>query len=184
MDTSVVVLLAEGFEEIEAVTTVDLLRRTGMEVLMISVSRSRRVTGSHRITVEADMILEDYNDIPDALVLPGGMPGAENLAASALVKQLVQSCVAQKKLIAGICAAPAFVLLPQGVLAGKRGTCFPGFERSFGTQAEYVDAGVVVDGNVITANGPGATAQFAIEIITYLIGPDKAAIVKSRALIN
>ena len=184
MDTSVVLLLAEGFEEIEAVTTTDLLRRAGMEVLLISISRSKRVTGAHSVAVEADMILEDYNDIPDALVLPGGMPGSENLAKSPLVNQLIKNCADQKKLIAAICAAPAFVLMPLGVLAGKRATCFPGFERSFGTQARFEDAPVVVDGNIITANGPGAAGRFAVEIIAFLMGPDKAAIVRSRALIH
>ncbi|PIU39866.1 MAG: DJ-1 family protein, partial [Candidatus Omnitrophica bacterium CG07_land_8_20_14_0_80_50_8] len=127
MKKTALIVLADGFEEIEAVTPIDVLRRAGIEVIVAGVGK-REVTGAHDITVETDLMLEQYQGIPDAVVLPGGMPGAANLNQSEALKDLLQKMKRAGKIIAAICASPAVVLAPNGILEGKKATCYPGFE--------------------------------------------------------
>ncbi len=166
-------LLARGFEEIEAITTVDILRRAGIMVNTVAVSRtgSLEVTGGHDIPVTCDIKKKQvsFKDL-EGIILPGGMPGTVNLERSEVVKSLLEYCVAHNLYICAICAAPQ-ILGHMGLLKGKRATCYPGFENEL-MGAEYVNAQAVVDGKIITGKGPGATIDFAMEIVTAVKGKE------------
>ena len=164
-------LLAPGFEEVEALTPADYLRRAGQEVRLVGVG-SQVVTGSHGITVHCDCIIEEAQELPDMLVLPGGMPGTRNLEKNAHVAKKIEDCCWGGKYVAAICAAPS-ILGHMGLLEGKRATCFPGFEEAL-QRAEYENASVVCDGNIITAKGAGAANQFAFALVEALCGKEQA----------
>jgi 4-methyl-5(b-hydroxyethyl)-thiazole monophosphate biosynthesis len=180
----VLILLADGFEEIEAVTCIDVLRRANLNVVVVSVGEKEEVCGSHNLKIQTDMKLRNFKELPDVLVLPGGMPGAENLAKSKEVITLIRECDKEKRIIAAICASPAIVLAPLGILDGKRATCYPQFEDNFGAKTAYVDEKVVVDDNIITSQGPGTAPYFALEIVKQLQGQKVADMVRGRALIK
>lgn len=173
MKKSVVVVLARGFEEIEAVTCIDVLRRAELDVTVAGVD-AKDVEGAHGIRVTADVRLDDYKGSPDAVVLPGGLPGADNLKKSPEVASLLERTRAADKLIAAICAAPAVVLAPTGVLDGKRATCYPGFEKQFGPAVTLSKERVVRDGRVITSGGPGTALEFALALAGELAGDETA----------
>jgi 4-methyl-5(b-hydroxyethyl)-thiazole monophosphate biosynthesis len=173
-------LLAAGFEEVEATTPADFLRRAGVDVRLVGIG-GRLIEGSHGIRLQADLPIEELAEEPDGVILPGGMPGAANIAASQAAMELVRRTHARGKLVAAICAAPAVVLEPAGVLAGRRATCFPGFEERF-TTAQFSRSRVVVDGNVVTSRGPGTAAEFAIKLIELIAGREKAQEVHRRTL--
>lgn len=168
MKKSVVVALADGFEEIEAVTPIDILRRAGLEVIVAGVGKIA-VRGQGGLVIQADMKIEDYTATPDALVLPGGSLGASNLKNSDAVTSLIARLDKEHRLIAAICAAPAVVLPKTGVLDGKTATCYPGFERNFGSKITFSDRRVVNDGHVVTSRGPGTALEFSIELVRRLV---------------
>lgn len=168
----VAVLLAEGFEEVEAITPVDFLRRAGLDVRVVGVD-GLSVRGGHNIVVSADVLLSDADHEFDAVVLPGGLPGAQRLGASDAVRRLVEDVAAAGGLVAAICAAPAVVLGSMGFLAGKRYTCYPGFEKQV-EDGEFSSERVVEDGNLITSRGPGTAAEFALALIGRLVAPEVA----------
>lgn len=178
------VFLAEGFEEVEAITVVDYLRRAGIEVKTCSIHDYEMVKGAHNITIKADCLISDLSqdEIFDAVILPGGLPGAYNLRDDARVIKLIQVHNEKKKLVAAICAAPV-ILEKAGLTQGRKGTSYPGFgdELSF---AEYREEISVRDGNVITARGPAAAVYFALDIIEYLLGTESAAEIKDGILLN
>lgn len=167
---AVLVPLAEGFEELEAITVVDLLRRAEIDVTTAALVSSP-VRGSHGIAVEADTTLEAAHDREfDMIVLPGGMPGAKHLAEDAGLRERLRRMAAQGRITAAICAAPA-VLAAAGLLDGRRATSFPGFldpEKTPGLK--LVDGAVVSDGQVITSRGPGTAIDFALALIERLRG--------------
>lgn len=167
------IFLADGFETIEALTVVDMLRRAGEEITMVSITGDKRVQSSHRVMVEADEIFDNmhFSDI-DVLVLPGGMPGTTNLAACEKLKQLIQKHFSEGKLLAAICAAPG-ILGEMGLLAGKKACCFPGLEEKL-AGAEVTFQETTVDGNVITARGMGTSIVFAAEILKKTAGENTA----------
>ena len=171
MSKSVLVVLADGFEEIEAITPIDVLRRAGLQVKTAGVGK-REIAGAHGIQVTADLVLEEYADIPDALVLPGGMPGAENLKRSRALSSLLSKMKEKNNLVGAICASPARVLAPGGFLDGKKATCYPGFEKEFGPSVRFVEDRVVCDGRVVTSRGPGSALEFALELVTQLVGAE------------
>ncbi|MBU4477893.1 MAG: DJ-1/PfpI family protein [Candidatus Omnitrophica bacterium] len=183
MRKKALILLAEGFEEMEAVITIDLLRRAGLEVISAAVGDKLLVLGSRKISVQADVFLQGVKDIPDALILPGGAKGADNLAASNTVIALVRRCFREGKVVAAICAAPAVVLAKSGILKGKKATCYPGDEAEFSGDVTFVKDDVVCDGTLITGRGPGTAFSFALAIIKKLCGEQVAANVKEKALI-
>ena len=166
------VFLANGFEEIEALATVDLLRRAGVEVVTVGVG-SKMPVGAHGIAVCAD-IEEDKLALStiDGVVLPGGMPGTTNLEASAVVLATIAYAAEHGMLLAAICAAPS-VLGHGGYLCGKKATCYPGFESEL-IDAILCDDGVVTDGNIITASGAGVAVDFALELVRYLVSAETA----------
>jgi 4-methyl-5(b-hydroxyethyl)-thiazole monophosphate biosynthesis len=167
----VLVPLADGFEEIEAVTIIDVLRRAGIDVRVAALEKGS-VRGSHGIEIATDGALSETRASEfQALVLPGGMPGSKNLSDDARVRDLVREFDASKKLVAAICAAP-IVLEAAGVLKGRRATSYPGNELP---SAVYSEERVVVDGNVITSRGPGTALEFALELVERLASPESAA---------
>ena len=168
----VAVFLAPGFEECEALMTVDLLRRAQLDTTMYSIHNTDEVTGSHDITVKADKKLNELNELFDCVILPGGMPGTKYLMESKEVNALVIEHFNQNRLVAAICAAPS-VLGELQLLQGKKATCFPGFEDQL-HGAEVLNQKAVADGNIITAKGLGAAVEFAHAIISYLINSKTA----------
>ncbi|MBP5328693.1 MAG: DJ-1/PfpI family protein [Spirochaetaceae bacterium] len=192
----VLVLLAEGFEEIEALTPVDYLRRAGAEVTLAAISgrsestsgrseSSKKVTGSHKITVEADCRIADVNASEfDMVICPGGMPGSSNIAASAKAADVIRKINSKNGFVAAICAAPVVVLAPLGLLKEKKFTCYPGMENAIeqfvGQNWKELTAGathskdrVVQDGKTITAGGPGVAEEFALKLVEVFFGSDK-----------
>ena len=167
------VFLADGCEEIEALTPVDLLRRAGEDVCTVSIMGRKEVTGSHKITILADETIEEGEfDDGDMLVLPGGMPGTLNLAGNETLAALIRSYDDQEKKLAAICAAPS-ILGVMGILKDKNAVCFPGFEEKL-AGANVLDVPAVTDKNVTTGRGMGAATDFALELIRVLQGEDKA----------
>lgn len=166
----IAVFFANGTEELEALTPVDILRRAGAVCDLVSVSGEYPV-GSHGICVKADKLVNDvcFADY-DALVIPGGMPGAINVAQNSAALTAVKDAVNKGKLVCAICAAPAVMLADNGLLNGVKATCYPAqnFVDSVRSCAEYVETNVVSDGNFITANGPKSAFSFALEICKKL----------------
>ena len=177
----VFLFLADGFEEIEALTPVDLLRRAGVEVVTVGVS-GKTVTGSHGIAVSADVGAEEAlamlaaGTIPEMIVLPGGMPGAATLDASPLVDTFIDAAEKANAYIAAICAAP-MILGKRGILKGKNATCFPGFEEYL--TGATVGGKVIRDGKIITAAGMGVAQEFGLEMISALVSPEKAGEIRA-----
>lgn len=167
------VFLANGFEEIEALAPVDFLLRAGIEVKTVGVS-GKFCRGAHGINVEADILLEDVqlNDNLQGVILPGGMPGAENLNNSEDVQKAIDYCAENNKIIGAICAAP-FILGRKGLLEDKNATCFPGFEDEL-KGASLVESGVIIDGNIVTAKGAGVAWEFGAAICSIITGEEKA----------
>lgn len=168
------IFLADGFEPVEAIAPLDFLRRAGVETQTVALNPDRSAEGNRGVRVRADLSLDEFcpDDSLTGVLLPGGMPGAENLFRSAGVNAAVDFAAANGKVLAAICAAP-FVLGQKGLLRGKRATCFPGFEDKL-TGATVVDASVVTDGNVVTARGAGVSWQFAAAVTALLAGEETA----------
>lgn len=157
-------LLADGFEEIEALCPLDLLRRAGVEIKTVALGESREVFGAHGVTVLADMTIKSVLDPePGMIILPGGMPGAKNLRESDTVCRMVESAAERGAFIGAICAAP-YILGELGLLRGKRAVCFPGFEDKL-EGAMLVKEKVVRDGNIITAAGMGVALEFGLALV-------------------
>lgn len=168
----IIVFLADGFEEVEALTVVDYLRRVDIEVDMVSITDEKEVRGAHGIRVISDKLLKDLNrDDYKGVVIPGGLPGATNLQASSGVIEVVKDMYKNEKLVAAICAGP-IVLQEAGVIKDKDFTCYPGFEEKI-EDGNHKQKDVVVDGNIITSKGPSLAVDFALEIVNYLLGEDK-----------
>jgi 4-methyl-5(b-hydroxyethyl)-thiazole monophosphate biosynthesis len=174
------VILAPGFEEIEAVTVIDVLRRAGVTMTVAGLEAAGSVKGSHDISVVAEHALDQIEIADhDALILPGGMPGAARLRDDARVKKLVRAFAQAGKLCAAICAGP-IAFEAAGVLAGRHATSYPGFELP---SADYLQERVVADGNIVTSRGPGTALEFALLLVERLATPDAAAELRQRMLV-
>jgi 4-methyl-5(b-hydroxyethyl)-thiazole monophosphate biosynthesis len=177
------VFLATGFEELEAVGTIDILRRGGIETITVSITGNKTVTGVHGIPVIADALFEEADCAQaDALVLPGGGPGSENLNKYEDLRKALLAASANNRLLAAICASPR-VFGSLGLLNGKKATCYPGIEPEL-TGATLVDEPVVTDRNIITGRGPGLVFDFGLEIVRYLAGENVAADVAQALLLD
>jgi 4-methyl-5(b-hydroxyethyl)-thiazole monophosphate biosynthesis len=175
------VLLAEGFEEVEAITPIDMLRRGEIDLTVAGVT-GKQVTGAHGVVITADRTIDELDFTQfDCVVLPGGMPGAKNLAESEHVMEFVASMYADGRLVAAICAAPAVVLGPAGLLKGRRAVCYPGAE-SYSPDSHFINERWVRDGNLITAQGPGSAADFSFAVLDALKGEKIAHEVRKHAL--
>ena len=167
----VYVHLAEGFEEIEALTVVDVLRRAGIDTKTVSVSRNRIVTGTHVVPVESDILYEDADyGRCDMIVLPGGMPGAANLQAHDGLTSHIKDFAQKGKKLAAICAAP-MIFGSCGILKGKKATVYPGMEETL-EGAEVSAESVTVDGNIITGRGPALAMEFALTLVKSIMGKE------------
>lgn len=172
------VFLADGFEEIEGLTVVDLLRRAGVETKMVSITGDLEIHGAHGIDIKADILFENLNyEGMDMLVLPGGMPGTLNLQKHEGLTTLLQSFHEQERYIAAICAAPS-ILGKMGLLAGRRACAYPTKEDAL-TGAEVLQEPVVVDRHIITSRGMGTAILFGLELISILCGEKKAIEIKN-----
>ncbi len=162
------VLLAEGFEEVEALTPVDFFRRAGIEVITAGIGGAE-IKGSHGIEVRADVVLSASLKDFDCVVVPGGMPGSKNIAASDLACKLIVRSFESGALVAAICAAPVVVLGPAGLLKGRRFTCYPGMEKD-AAGGLFSGERVVIDGNLITGRAAGCAGEFSLSVIRSLLG--------------
>jgi len=173
------IFLADGLEEIEAVTQVDLLRRAGINVITTSILNTKEVTGSHNIIIMADEIINNVKDILyDIIILPGGQPGTDNLMKNEIVREIIINHNDNNKYIASICAAPS-ILLDLGLLKDKNYTCYPGYE-DIAKGKKYKENKVVLDNNIITGKGVGAAIDFALNIIKVLCSNEISESIKEK----
>ncbi len=177
------IFFADGLEEIEGLTVVDLFRRADIDIDIVSITGKKSITGSHHIVIQADRLLEEMNfETVDMLILPGGMPGTLNLGACEPLCRQIKLFNEQGKYVAAICAAPS-VLGQLGILKGRAATCYPGFEKKLsGARTEEVP--VVVDSNIITSRGMGTAIEFAAELIALLKDRETAEKLKKSIIYN
>jgi protein deglycase len=177
------VLLADGFEEVEAVTPIDYLRRAGVDVKTLGVT-GKSIAGSHGIKIEADLGSEGFSRDFDCVVVPGGGRGADNIAASPQAVFLIKRHFGAGKLVAAICAAPAVVLHGAcGILQGRRFTCFPGLESKV-SGALFSEDRVVVDGRLVTSRSAGSAGEFAFAVVRELLGAETARDLAEKVLLR
>ena len=176
--------LADGFEEIEAISVVDILRRAGIAVEMVSIMENKEVVGAHNIKVVADVLFEnvDYTDV-NMIILPGGGGGTQNMAEHAGLTQQLTTQAREGKWIAAICAAPT-ILGKLGLLTGKSATCYPGCEPQLTGADVSCSARVIVDGKIITSRGPGTSFEFGLKIVAVLKGLELANSLKEQMIIG
>lgn len=183
MVKQVLVPIADGSEEIEAVTIIDVLRRAGACVTVAGVE-TLQITASRGVRIVADkLISECVSETYDLIALPGGMPGAENLRNSKELIRLLEEQQAQNRWYAAICAAPAVVFAPHGWLTGRHATCHPNFAGQLGDAIRSSDR-VVLDGHCITSQGPGTALEFALKLVVVLFGEQRAAEVASPMILR
>lgn len=179
----VAILLADGFETIEALAPADVLRRGGQDVALVTINERPQVTTAHGIGVKCDATLAGYDFAGcDLIVLPGGMPGTTNLRANERVCELTREFLATRKLGA-ICAAPS-ILAELGLLGGRTATCYPGCEGAFPAGVRPAELGVYADGNLVTASGPGYAVDFGLALLELLEGKDAADRVAAGMLVE
>jgi len=170
--SGILILLAQGFEEIEAITVIDLLRRAGIEVTTASLTGDMMVTGSHNVTIKADVILDKVEvDDFDGIFLPGGQPGSKNLKENSGVLDLLRLFNEQRKWVTAICAAP-LVLKEAGIISGKHITSYPATKEAFKPQF-YREESVVTDGHIITSRGVGTAIDFSLTLIEIFKGKEE-----------
>lgn len=168
----VYLFMADGFEEVEGLTVVDILRRAGVEIQTVSIMGRKNVVSSHQVEIVADRLFEEIPENAEMLILPGGIPGTPNLKAHKGLDALIRRSAEQGIYLAAICAAPT-VYGEKGLLEGKRATCYPGMEKELtGAQVSYEN--VVVDGNFITSRGLGTAIEFGLKLAEILKGKDTA----------
>ena len=175
--------LAEGFEETEAVTIIDVLRRAGLNVISVSITGNRMVKGSHNIEIKADILFEEVDfSTGEMIILPGGMPGSKNLNEHEGLKNQIIDYQKHGKYLAAICAAP-IVFGNLGILKGKKVVCYPGYESHL-VGAEVRSNPYIVDNNIITGRGVGAALQFSLEIVRILKGEESAIQLRKAMLVE
>ena len=183
MKPTIVIFVANGSEETETIGTADVLRRGDCEVTLVSITEERTLTGAHNIVLTTDKVLKDVQDkLYDAVVLPGGLPGANHLDESKDLDKILQKHLEAGKLMCAICAAP-MVYGKRGMLQGKKASAYPGFEKYL-EGAEYSDNGVTRDGNLITGRGPAYVFDFGIAILEALTDSETAAKTADGLLMN
>lgn len=186
------IFLANGFEEIEALATVDVLRRGGINALTVSINDDPQVCGAHGIQVTADKTWNELKSsaesngacTADVMIFPGGMPGTKHLAEDSELMDLMRSHYAQGGTVAAICAAPGLVVSQLPSLTGKKFTCYDGFEQAPAQKGgEYVRTPAVADGNLITGRGPGCAVDFALAIVEHIKGHTLASEIRASMMI-
>ena len=182
MDTrKVLVPIADGIEELEAVTIIDVLRRAGADVTAASVNL-RTVVAGRGLSLNADkLISECADDVFDMVVCPGGMPGAENLRDSGALTEILNNQSDSGRYYAAVCASPAVIFAHHGLLKGKTATCYPSMSKLI---ENYISERVVIDGNCITSQGPGTAMEFSLKLVELLFGEDKAKEIAQGLLVD
>ncbi|GLU15286.1 hypothetical protein SLE2022_317880 [Rubroshorea leprosula] len=171
----VLVPIANGTEPMEAVITIDVLRRAGADVTVASVEKQLRIDAGHGVKIVADALVSDCQDtVFDLIALPGGMPGATNLKNCGVLESIMKKQAADGRLYAAVCASPAVALGSWGLLKGLKATCYPAFMEQLASSATAVESRVQLDGNVVTSRGPGTTMEFAVALVEQLYGKEKA----------
>ena len=182
MKTSILIHLATGFEETEAVTIIDVLRRANLDVTIVSITGSLEVTVAHNITIEADQLYDEADYTTAAMIiLPGGMPGTTNLLNHTGLTGQLKKFYKEKRFIAAICAAP-MILGSLGFLQNRKAVCYPGFESKL-TGATVSNAPFMVDGNIVTGRGVGTALAFSLEIVRLLKGEHLASELRTALVI-
>lgn len=178
------IFLADGFEELEALSPIDIMRRAGMELVTVSIHDRLTVTGAHGVPVTADAMIDEI-DCTDAewLIYPGGLPGAQYLHESDKVNTLLLRQYNAGGKVAAICASPALVFAPAGIIDSRKATCYPGMEEHCG-KSIMKDSYVVVDGNVVTGQGPAAAIEFGLKIVEITLGKEAADSVAAGMLVG
>jgi len=177
----VLVAIADGIEELEAVTIIDVLRRAKTNVTVASVN-SKQVTASRGVKLVADVLIADCaNQVYDLIALPGGMPGAEHLRDSKVLIELLKAQAKSGRYYAAICASPAVVLEPHGLLTDKKATCYPSMAEKLDN---WQNEKVIVDGNCITSQGPGTALTFSLKLVELLLGEEKCKEVAEAMLVD
>ena len=180
--SKILIPLAQGFEEIEAVTNIDVIRRAGLDVVTAGIGSSK-IEGDHGVKVQTDTeISELSSDDLSAVVLPGGMPGAANLRDSGRLLKIIREINEKGGLCAAVCAAP-IVLDAAGILEGKNATSYPGFDEEM-PSCNYKEERVVIDGNIITGRGPGVAMEFALTVVEYLLDAKERAQLEDAMLVQ
>ena len=179
------IFLADGFEDMEAIATRDVLLRGGVDVQTVSITEDPFVTSSHGITVSVDLTRDDYeDDMPAVMIFPGGMPGTKNLAADKALMAQMRKCYANGGIVAAICAAPGLVASQLDDVAGKRFTCFEGFQDlMIAKGAVFTPESAVVDGRLITGRGAGHAVNFGLAILEALKGKETADRVRAGLML-
>ncbi len=182
MNIKALLILADGHEEIEAITPIDMLRRAGIDVTVAGLEK-KEITGAHGIKTVTDIVLKDYKETFDALILPGGMPGTINLMKSEQVLNLVKETTKSSTMLcAAICAAPR-VLSKAGILKNKKFTCYPGVEEQI-PEGKHTPEKVVIDENIITSRGVGTAIDFSLAIVEFLIDTYAADLLANKIIYN
>ncbi|MDO5406865.1 MAG: DJ-1/PfpI family protein [Eubacteriales bacterium] len=173
-------MVADGAEEVELLAVVDILKRGGIQTVLVSLNDTKTTVSSHKLKMDADAVIAetDFSD-GDVIFLPGGLPGAENLSNCEVLVAAIRQALAEGRRVAAICAAPAVVLGRHGFLEGKTATCYPGFEEEL-HGASYTRQGVVTDGNITTARGLGFAIDLGLELVRLLDSPEKAEDVREK----
>ena len=188
MTKTALIPIADGSEDIEAVCLIDVLRRAEVEVTVASVTDARGITASRGTAIVADALISDCRDQEyDLIALPGGMPGAEHLRDCEPLVEMLKEQRDAGRLFGAICASPAVVLLPHGLLSGRRATCYPSFraELDEAVDVEPSDEQVVVDGRLVTSQGPGTAIEFALRLVALLFEDEtKAQEIRERMLVT
>jgi 4-methyl-5(b-hydroxyethyl)-thiazole monophosphate biosynthesis len=166
------ILMGKGFEEAEALIPCDFLRRAGLEVKLVSLYDEKTVSGGHGIKVECDASINSTDSLPDAIVLPGGLGGVNEISACPKALELVKSCYAENKTVAAICAAPT-ILGKLGILKDKKATCYPDMKNEL-ICGKWVDSDVVIDGKIVTSKAAGTASEFAFALISHLLNEESA----------
>ena len=177
-----ILVLANGFEEIEAIAVFDILERAGVKVTMAGLSE-KEVISARKMHILTDITLSQVSNKFDAIVLPGGGEGAKNLSKSVELLDLIKSMHQDNKVIAAICASPALVLAPTGILSGKKITCYPDMKSNLPQDVLFEDKDIVIDGNIITSKGPGTAITFGLKLAEILIGKITVNSVKNKMLL-
>ncbi len=171
MKKRALVIFAEGFEEIEAITPVDILRRCGIDVVTAGLGGTE-IKSARGVKIITDKELEEKDVEYDAVILPGGLGGAENLAGSETVDKVLSEINKRGGILASICASPAIVFSPKGLLENKKSVCYPGMQDRFSNSTQYIEEDVVVDGNIVTSRGPATAPSFSFKIAELLVGKE------------